>query len=102
MIYQLKKFSSCIFLGNLHDQKDKGNHKSRGKPSLARSDIKKIYINYFIPHYDNDPRCLQQKVYFEIAYFLGKYGQEGFRTLKKDSFAIKKNSENRIYQNDLQ
>ena len=40
---------------------------------------------------DNDPVCLQHKVYFGIAYFLGKRGAEDLRELKKDSFEIKVN-----------
>ena len=41
--------------------------------------------------------ALQHKVYFEIAYFLGKRGKEGLRQLKKTSFSLKVNSEGREY-----
>ena len=55
--------------------------------------LKQIFDNYFIPHFDNDPKCLQLKVYFNIAYYMGKRGAEGLRALRKDSFEIKTNSD---------
>ena len=90
-------FLQFIFTGNLRDQKEKGLDKSRRRPPLSQTHVKQIYNNYFIPHYDNDPRCLQHKVYFDIAYFLGKIAKEGLRALTKDSFSIKTNDEGREY-----
>ena len=51
--------------------------------------IEEIYKNYFTPHYDNNPVCLQHKVYFDIDFYLGKCGTEGLRVLTKSSFQIK-------------
>ena len=48
-------------------------------------------------HYDNDPRCLQNNVYFDIAYFLSKHRKEGLRQLTKDSFEIKSNDNGKEY-----
>ena len=59
--------------------------------------MEKIYTNYFIPHFDNDPRCLQHKIFFDISFFLGKRGLEGFCNLKKDSFQLKVTSEGKEY-----
>ena len=59
--------------------------------------MKQIYEDYFIPHWNNDPVCLQHKVYFDIAYFLGKRGAEGLRELNKDSFKLKFNHEGKKY-----
>ena len=56
-----------------------------------------MYNDYFIPHFDNDPRCLQHKVYFDIAFFLGKRAKEGLRELKIDSFTLKTNAQGRDY-----
>ena len=42
-------------------------------------------------------KCLQHKVYFDIAFFLGKRGQEGLRQLKQDSFALKINKDDEEY-----
>ena len=50
--------------------------------------MKQIYQNYFIPHYDNEPVCLQHKVYFDIAFYLGKRGTEGLHDMKKNSFGF--------------
>ena len=55
-----------------------------------------MYNNYFIPHFDNDPKCLQLKVYFDIACYMGKHGAEELTALQKDSFEIKTNSEGRV------
>ena len=92
-----KLFLILLFLGNLRDQKEKGLYKSRRWPPLTQDHIEQIYENYFLPHFDNDPCCLQHKVYFEIAYFLGKCGKEGLRDLKKNSFSIKKTAQGREY-----
>ena len=83
--------------GNLRDQKEKGFDKSRHHPPLPREHLYQIYTNYFIPHYTNDPLCLQHKVYFDMAFFLGKRGQEGLRQLKKNSFALKVNESGSEY-----
>ena len=63
-----------VFKGNLHDQKQKGLNKSRIHEPITQSNLEKIYTNYFIPHFDNDPTCLLNKVYFNIAFFLEKCG----------------------------
>ena len=41
--------------------------------------------------------CLQHKVYFDIAFFMGKRGQEGLCKLNKNSFALKVNAHGREY-----
>ena len=78
-------------------KKEKGLDKRRHHPPLSRDHIDQIFTNYFIPHWNNDPRCLQHKVYFDIAFFLGKRGQEGLCQLKKQSFALKQNEQGREY-----
>ena len=91
-----QKHHFCL-TGNLRDQKEKGLDRSRHHPPLSRQHIDQIHTNYFIPHYDNDPRCLQHKIYFDIAFFLGKRGQEGLRQLQKDSFNLKVNKDGKEY-----
>ena len=93
-----KKTQKCsFFTGNLRDQESKGYDKSRRKEPILQTDLDLIYTNYFIPHFDNDPVCLLHKVYFDIAFFLGKRGQEGLRKLTKDSFELKVTSEGKEY-----
>ena len=81
----------------MHEQKEKGLDKSRCHPPVTQEQLQQIYDNYFIPHYSNNPVCLQHKVYFDIAFFLGKRGQEDLRQLKKNSFALKINAHGREY-----
>ena len=66
------KSANKVFSGNLHDQEEKGLDKSRSYPPVLKKHLQEIYDNYIIPHFDNDPKCLQHKVFFEIAFFLGK------------------------------
>ena len=86
------------FIANLHVQKEQGYDTSTSHKSISKAHLKQIYENYFIPHHDNnDPICLQHKVWFDIAFFLGKRGVEGYRAMKKDSSQIKKSHENQEY-----
>ena len=94
---QFEYFFTFIIKGNLRDQKEKGYDRSRRHQPIAQADLDKIFTNYFMPHYDNDPRCLQHKVYFDIAFFLGKRGQEGLRQLQKNSFELKLTPEGKEY-----
>ena len=87
------KYFNKIYYRDLCDQTVKGLDRSR----RHQGDLDKIYTNYFLLHFDNDPHCLQLKVYFDIAFFLGKWGQEGMRQLKKDSFDLKVTSEGKGY-----
>ena len=60
------------FAGNLRKQKDEGKDTSKSHKPIEEGHMKQIYDDYFIPHWNNDPGCLQHKVYFDIAYFLRK------------------------------
>ena len=81
-----------IFSGDLREQKAKGLDKLKRHKPIEQEHLKQIFDNYFIPHFDNDPKCLQLKVYFDIAYYIGKCGAEGLTALRKDGFEIKVNS----------
>ena len=86
-----------IFSGNLRIQKKEGLDVTKSHHPLSKAHIEQICRDYFIPHYDNDPVCLMHKVYFDIAYFLGKCGTEGLRELKKNSFGIFQTDNGRDY-----
>ena len=64
---------------------------------VSKQHIEGIYTNWFIPHFDNDPCCLQHKVYFNIAFYLGKRGTGGLRELNKGSFAIHQTADGKEY-----
>ena len=57
------------FIGNLHDQKQKGLDVSTSHRPVSKEHTEQICKDYFIANYDNDPTCLMHKVYFDIAYF---------------------------------
>ena len=78
-------------------QKEKGLDTSKRHHPISRNHLIQIYENYFDDHFDNDPRCLQHKVYFDIASFMGKRGSEGLRQLREESFNILTNSEGKEY-----
>ena len=86
-----------IFKGLRRKLKEEGRDKTKRKPILTPSDLNKIYTDYFEPNFENDPTCLQHKVYFDIAYFLGRRGSEGLRDLTKDSFELKKTEDGKEY-----
>lgn len=48
-----------VFAGNLRTQKEMGLDVTRHKPPLPKGDIELAFINYFEPHWNNDPKCLQ-------------------------------------------
>ena len=64
---------------------------------ISQVHLKQIFDNYFIPHWDNDLTCLMLIVYFDIAFFTGNWGVKGLCELRKDSFVLKDNAENREY-----
>ena len=91
------KAANRAFSGNLRKQKDEGHNTSKSHRPIEEGHMKQIYDDYFIPHWNKDPVCLQHKVYFDIVYFLGKRGVEGLRELKKEGFEIKLNHEDCEY-----
>ena len=69
-------------------------------PNVTNPSLNSILSNardYFVPHFDNNPQCLQHKIYFNITYFLGKRGKEGLRELQKDSFELCYTDQGRAY-----
>lgn len=83
------KSSNTVFSGNLRMQKDQGLDKTTNRVPLSRSEIHTMYENYILPHFNNDPRCLQHKVCFDLVYYMGRRGKEKLRELKKEWFILK-------------
>lgn len=86
-----------VFAGNLREQKEQGLDVTRHKPPLPKGDIETAFKNYFEPHWDNDPKCLQLKVYFDLGYYMGRRAKEKLRELKKEHFRFSKTPEGREY-----
>lgn len=86
-----------VFAGNLREQKALGLDNTRHKPPLPKAHIEQAFTNYFEPHWNNDPKCLQLKVYFDLGYYMGRRAKEKLRELKKEHFRIEKTAEGREY-----
>ena len=65
-------------------------------PEIPVSDIKLLYATGGVFSTDS-PVTLQFKVFFEVVFFFCRRGLEGLRELKKDSFVLKRDENNRRY-----
>jgi hypothetical protein len=81
--------------GKLKTLKKEGKDKIQHKPAIDPADIKKFYASGTLSN--NNPISLQRKVWFEISLHFGRRGREGWRSLTKESFIEKKDSEGRTY-----
>jgi hypothetical protein len=66
-------------------------------PKITDSDMEKLHQHYFVPHLHSSPYVLQDKVWFDLAYYFARRGKEGLRNLTKDSFQVKKNADGKKY-----
>lgn len=69
----------------------KGKGATTHKQSISREDIKKLYGDLIAFNIDT-PSGLQNKVFFELMFYVCRRGQENLRTMKKDTFEIKTDS----------
>lgn len=53
-------------------------------PEIEPEDITKLYNSFNM----NNPTALQEKVWFDIMYNLGRRGREILRTMKKGTFSV--------------
>lgn len=84
------KAANRVFTGNIRLQKEQGLDKSSHRTPVSQEHMQQIYDNYFVPHWSNDPKCLQHKIFFDLVYFMGRRGKEKLRELKKEWFVFKK------------
>ena len=68
-----------------------GLAKVKQKPSIAKVDLRKLY------DCTEDPKGLQNEVWFEIMLFFCRRGRENLRELQKDRFSFGEASSGRIY-----
>lgn len=59
--------------------------------------MEQAFVNYFEPHWNNDHKCLQLKIYFDLSYYMGRRAKQGLRALRKDSFNLGVTPEGREY-----
>lgn len=86
-----------VFSENLREQKAAGLDVTRHKPLLPKGDIELAFANYLEPHWDNDPKCPQLKIYFDLGYYMARWAKERLRELRKDHFKISTTAEGRKY-----
>ena len=91
------KRTNKVFSGNSVVQKSKSLDTSSSHRPIGSAYLDQIFENYLVPHWENDPKCLQLKVYLDIMFFLGKRGVEGLREMKKSIFVSKLNPQGREY-----
>lgn len=82
--------ANSVFIGVLRHNKQQGFDTSRRRTAITRSDLDKLYNEYFIPGLAAmNTEVLQHKVFFDMVYYLGRRGKEGLRELQKDWFESK-------------
>ena len=91
-----------ILRGMLRKQKMDGLHTTKRKPVLTKKDLQQI-MDYFAKDFDCNPVTLQQKVYFDLTFFMGRRGNEGNTALRKDSLEVNQAEDGRkILGDDIQ
>jgi hypothetical protein len=92
-----KSFQSAnqVFDGKLKLLKRSGKDVTIHKPSIEEKDMEKFYSSGVLSN--NDPISLQRKVFVELGIHCGRRGREGWRELRKDSFAKKVDADGREY-----
>lgn len=82
--------ANSVFSGVLRHIKQQGLDTSRPRTAITRTDLDKLYNEYFIPGLAaKNTEVLQHKVFFDMVYYLGRRGKEGLRELQKDWFESK-------------
>ena len=87
-----------VLTGRLRDNKGKGKDKSKHRIAIEQHDLEKLFQSYFTPAIQTlDTYVLDQKIFFNIVYYMGCRGKEGLRDLNKKSFEIKTGSDGLDY-----
>ena len=89
------KQANNVFKGQLKTLKIQGMDKTQHKSSISDSDLKTLQQHF--SQCKHTPKCLQDKVLFDILFFFGRRGREGLRNFKTDSFVFQKDGSEREY-----
>ena len=84
-----------VFLGSLKELKRQGMDTTKHKQAINAEDMEKLYDTGVLS--DDNPVALQRKVFVELMLQFGRRGREGLRTMRKDTFAIKRDGSGRRY-----
>ena len=79
-------FKKCndVFDGYVTKLREEGQVLNNPKPTVEPEDVAKLYTNVF----DNTPKGLQYRVFWELCLHFGRRGREGLRDLHKKSFEV--------------
>ena len=77
-----------VYKAVLSDMKRKGFGSVQHYPPIEQEDLKKLYERSHHTFDSDTPVGLQNKVFFEIMYYLCRRGRENLREMKKDTFRI--------------
>ena len=80
-----------VFVALLKELRREGRDKTQHKEPTAPADMGKLYQSGVLSN--DNPKELQNKVYFELSYHFARRGRERLRELRKDSFSARKDSE---------
>ena len=75
-------------------------YKTNNKKAKHKAAIEKADMNILLRYFSNsleDPVKLQEFVWFNLCFHLGRTGREGWRELQKEHFKILTNAENHRY-----
>ena len=88
-IAQDRAFMSAnnVVIGLLKDLKARGMDQTTHKAAISAADMQKMYSSGVLS--DDNSKSLQRKVFIELMLHFGRRGQEGLRTMRRDSVVIK-------------
>jgi hypothetical protein len=89
------KQANLVYEGKLKSIKRSGKDTTRHKPPIEAKDMAKFYKTGVLS--DTNPQSLLRKVFLEVSLHFGRRGREGWRSLKRDSFAICIDASNNEY-----
>jgi hypothetical protein len=89
--------SQAIFQAMCTKIKKAGLGSTEHYPPISEEDLKRLYINDHHAFDINTPVGLQQKVWFEIVFYLCRRGRENIREMNKDTFKIGKDASGQEY-----
>lgn len=88
--------SNRIFKAIMKKTRMDGKGQVKHKAAIDEADIRKVYEHPEVFNIEN-PRGLQNKVFFELSLYFCRRGRENLHLLKRDEFAFRKDDSGREY-----
>lgn len=89
--------SGEVYRSVMVDIKRKGFGTTNHTPSISPEDMKRLYDVGHVVFTTTTPVGLQQKVWFELMYYLCRRGRENLREMTRDTFSVGTDSTGRRY-----